>query len=420
MLKAIKIRLYPDSDQQIEINKLLGASRFAYNYCLDKKINAYKQDKSSLSTSDLNKEIIILKNTEGYSWLKDAHSKVIQQSLLNLDSAYKNFFKNKKGFPKFKSRHNKNSCRFPVDAIGGINGNQVNLIIKLKNLHYKCSVRDEKYLNKNQDHIKSASLSRSKSGKYFLSILINNFVPRQMNISDKTIGIDLGIKDFVVASDGTRFENLKIKRNNHEKLIFLNRDLSKKKNGSNNKNKSRIKLAKYHEKLNNKKENYLHHVANILLNENQVIAMENLNISGMMKNHNLARSIQELSLSEFKRILSYKSAWHNKELIQVDMFFPSSKLCNKCDNKNQDLKLSDRTWVCKTCGAIHDRDQNAAINIWKEGLRLKNKIGTSGPELTLVENGSVDDLTRNGPLKSTCSRKQEGKIVRFADVFENK
>ncbi len=429
MLKAIKIRLYPNKAQQIEINQLLGSCRFVYNYCLEQKIAAYNNNKTSLGLSDLNKKIIELKNSTDYNWLKEAHSKVIQQSLINLISAYSNFFKNKKGFPKFKSKNNNiNSCRFPIDAFGGIKGNRINLITKIKNVFFKCSAKEEKYINKNADKIKSATLSKTKSGKYFLSILIDNFISKQLSNENVNhiVGIDMGIKDFVVQSDGKLYENIKIKRNNELKLIRLSRALSKKQKGSQNKNKARIKLAQFNEKLNNKKEYYLHYVSNILLNENQVIVMENLKISNMMKNHNLAKSIQELSLGKFKSILQYKSVWYNRNVVEVDTFFPSSKLCSECNYKNNSLKLKDRDWACPQCGVIHDRDVNAAVNIKKEGLRLylenknNNKIGLSKSEYTPVENGSVDDPSGNTSLKSTHSMKQEDKVVRLVNVFEGK
>ena len=234
----------------------------------------------------------------------------------------------------------------------------------------------------------------------------------------------MGIKDFIVQSDGKKFENIKVKRNNELKLAQLNRRLSRKKKDSNNRNKARIKLANFNEKLNNKKEYYLHCVANKLLNENQVIAIENLKVSNMMKNHNLARSIQELSLGRFKSILQYKSLWYDRSVVEIGILFPSSKICNECNYKNSSLKLKDREWACPQCGVIHDRDINAAINILNEGMRLhllnnenKIKIGLSKSEFTSEENSSVDDPTSNGSLKSTYSKNQKDKIVKFVNVF---
>jgi putative transposase len=307
----------------------------------------------------------------------------LQQSLINLDKAYKNFFKEKKGFPKFKSKHQKQSVRFPVDAISGVNGNRINIINDLKDIHYKCSKNDEKYLNKNQGLIKSGTLSKTKSGNYYFSILIDKPNKTLTPPINEIVGIDLGIKTFVMTSEGRSYDNLKIKRNNKEKLKRLNQLLSRKQKGSKNKEKTRKKLAKFHEKLNNQKEYYLHSIVNQLLNENQVIVMEDLNVKGMMKNHKLAKSIQELSLNRFKEILKYKAGWYKREMIFVDRWFASSKLCSCCDHKNDELTLKDREWVCTQCGTKHDRDLNAAINIRNEGNKIK--IGLSSPKLTPLE-----------------------------------
>ena len=409
MLKAIKIRIYPNGEQQVYISKLIGSCRFIYNTLLDYRIKKYNEDKSSIGLPELGKHLTSLKSQPELSWLKESHSKVLQQSLINLDTAYKSFFKNKTGFPKFKSKHNnKQSCRFPVDAVGKVKGNRITLIRDLKDIHYKCSTRDEIYLNKYQDSIRSATLTKSKSGKYTLSILLDLPLDKTLPLTNKVIGIDLGIKDFIVTSDNTSFKNLKLIRNNKTKLARLHKQLSKKQNNSNNRNKARIKLAKYHEKLTNIKENYLHHTVNTLLNENQVIVMEDLNVKGMMRNHKLARSIQELSLNRFENILTYKSEWYGRDIIKIDRWYPSSKLCSDCGEKNMNLKLSEREWCCKGCGVKHQRDYNAAINIRNEGIRI-NEVGLSSPELTLVEMVTVDDKVVR-PLKSKPSLKQEKNI----------
>ncbi len=388
MLKAIKVRLYLDEEQITYVSKLLGTSRFIYNNLLSYKIKEYNENKHNVNFKELGKKLTSLKNE--YEWISEAHSKVLQQSMINMLEAYSNFFKNGNGFPKFKSRKdNKQSCRFPKDAFGNIKGNRLTLIKQLKDIHFKCSKRDEKYLNKYKDKVRSATLTKTKDNKYYLSILIDSYNIKELSKTDKVIGIDLGIKDFIVTSDNTSFENIKIKRNNEKKLAKLHKNLSKKQKGSNNKEKARIKLAKYNDKLNNKKENYLHHIANQLLNENQVIVIENLNVSGMMKNHNLAKSIQELSLNRFINILKYKAIWYDKDIIEIDRYYPSSKLCSNCGTKNNNLTLKDREWNCTSCNTTHNRDYNAAKNILNEGLRIL-KIGLSSPELTLQESKSLD------------------------------
>jgi len=388
MLKAIKIRLYPDQEQIIYLNKLFGTSRFVYNQCLNYKINQYKEHKKSVSFGDLGKKLVSLKSE--YEWIRESHSKVLQQSLINMDKAYKNFFREKRGFPKFKSKHEKQSVRFPVDAISGVKGNRINIINALKDIHYKCSSSDMSYLNKNQGFIKSGTLSKTKTGNYYFSLLIDRPNKELNKPFNSVVGIDLGIKDFIVSSEGRVYENLKIKRNNKNKIGKLQRELSRKVKGSSNRNKARVKLAKLYEKLNNKKEYYLHSVVNQLLSENQTIVIEDLNVKGMLKNHKLAGSIQELSLYRFKEILKYKALWYGREVIEVDKWFPSSKLCSGCGYKNQGLSLKDRSWICPECGLVHDRDLNAALNIKKEGIRIKNKIGMSLPELTPLESKSMD------------------------------
>jgi putative transposase len=258
----------------------------------------------------------------------------------------------------------------------------------LKDIHFKCSKIDEKYLNHNQSEIKSATLSKNKCGDYYFSILIERDNKQLKNATNDLIGLDLGIKDFIITSEGLKYGNLKSKRNNQDKLARLQRNVSKKQKGSKNKEKARIRLAKTYNKLNNIKEYYLHSITNQLLSENQTIVIEDLNVNGMLKNHRLAKSIQELSLNRFKTMLMYKSEWYDREVIQVGRWFPSSKLCSCCGYKNDDLTLKDRSWICPECNSLHDRDLNAAINIKNEGYKIK--IGLSSPESTHQEIKSLD------------------------------
>lgn len=287
MLKAIKVRLYPNQEQEIYINKLLGSYRFVYNQCLALKKNTYVESKTNIGLKELGNYFHqdLTKNTE-YEWLNEHNTKVLKQSVINLLDSYKRFFVNGNGFPKFKSKHdNQQSCRFPDEAISRKNNyltNRLSLTTQLKDIKFKCSDEYHKILNDNKENIKSATLSKTKTNKFYLSILIEYNQIKTLPVATNIIGIDLGIKDFVITSDGETFENIKIKRNNKQKLNKLHKQLSKKQKGSKNRNKTRIKLAKFYEKLNNKKENYLHQVVNTLLNENQVIVMENLNVSGMI------------------------------------------------------------------------------------------------------------------------------------------
>lgn len=392
MLKAVKIRIYPSEEQATYIAGLLGTCRFVYNNLLAYRIEEYNTNKKSISFGEMGKRIVALKSE--FEWIKKSHSKVLQQSAVNLDAAYKSFFKNGAGFPRFKSKHDtRQSCRFPADAFSGIKGNRVSIIKPLKGMLFACSKRDERYLNRNQNSIRSATLSRTTTGKYFLSILVyGDFISKQVVSKNDLVGIDIGIKDFIVCSDGKRFANLKLIRSNEKRLSRLQRNMSKKQKGGKNREKARLLLARAHEKLNNKKENYLHSVVNQLLDENQVVVMEDLNVSGMMANHKLARSIQELSLYRFRSMLEYKAAWRGRDLLVVDRWFPSSKLCSECGEKNDGLMLSEREWVCHECGVVHDRDLNAARNIAQEGKKLLSikQIGLSSPELKPVERPTLD------------------------------
>lgn len=388
MLKAVKIRLYPTETQQITINKLLGCCRLVYNLCLDYRNKIYEETKESGSLSKSYKYFCKLKEMEEYSFLKtDAHSKVIQQTLMNQDAAFKNFFAKKSDFPKFKSKKdNKQSCRFPKDAISSVKGNRIDIIKSLKNIHFKCSRKDESYLNKNQRLISSATLTRTCSGKYYFSILIDKPNEVRFKKTNNIVGIDLGVKDLIITSDGEKFENKQFYRKQENRLKALNRKFSKTQNGSNNHQKIRVKIAKLNEKIKNQRLWYIHHIVNQLLNENQVIVMEDLNVSGMMQNCKLSKSIQDVSFCELKQILQCKASWNDKQVVFIDRFYPSSKLCCDCGYKNEGLRLSDREWVCPECGAIHDRDINAAKNVLEEGKRI---IGLSSPEFKRVGERAV-------------------------------
>ena len=375
MLKAIKIRIYPTVEQVDFINKQLGCCRFVYNNCLAFRKDSYQNEHISVSSSSAVKHITVLKKDN--EWLKDVHSKVLQQSVRDMNQAYDNFFKLHRGFPKFKSKHdNRQSCRFPKDAFIGVRGNRIDLIKVLKDIHFKCSRNDERYLNRNQDKVKSITLSKEPNGKFYLSVLIDKPL-RQVPQSSSMVGLDLGIKGFAVTSDGQVIENFHFKKNEESRLKRLQRQISKKIVGSKNREKARLRFAKLNEKIRNRKLNFLHDVTNHLIDENQVIVMEDLNVKGMVRNHKLAESISEVNWGEFRRMLAYKAAWHGRQLVFIDRFYPSSKRCNHCGYIYKELTLKDRQWVCPECGSLINRDYNAALNILEEGERI---IGLSSPE----------------------------------------
>ena len=378
MLKAIKIRLYPNNTQEVQINKLLGCYRVVYNQCLSRKINSYKENKISETRTSLSKfyhhELITDPN---FIWLKEQNSKILKCAIADMLSAYNMFFKCYSGFPKFKSKHdNKQSCRIEIGAISKRNVyTDYKLSLgNIKNIKFRCNKKYAEYLQKHKDHIRQAALSKLPCGQYYLSILIDGPLTHNgLKNTNNSIGIDLGIKHFVITSEGEVFNNLHFKKKDSKKLKRLQKQLSHKQKNSNNRNKARIKIAKLYKKINNQKQYYLHSVSNSLINENQVICMEDLNVKGMLKNHKLAESIQEMNFGEFKRILEYKAKWYNRRIVFVNRFYPSSKTCNHCGYIYKQLKLSDRQWICPECGQLIERDYNAALNILAEGLRIINQ-----------------------------------------------
>ena len=317
----------------------------------------------------------------------------MKQSIRQMLSAYEKFFKQHNGFPKFKSKKDKQSALFPLEAISKKNtfeSRKITLTQPLKDIRFRCSDLNHIRLKQYHDGIRSATLSKTKSGNFFLSILIElpNEEVVKFNLTDEHVGIDLGVKDFIITSDGEVFENKHFYKSQEQKIAKLQRQLSKKQKGSNNRNKARIKLAKAFEKLNYQKENYIHNVVNELLRYYDIIFMEDLNVSGMLKNHKLAKAIQEVGFYRFKSILVDKAFNNGKQVVFIDRFYPSSKTCSVCGYKKHDLKLSDREWICPQCGEHHDRDINAAMNILLEGERI---IGVRSTEYTLIESPTVDE-----------------------------
>ena len=376
MLIGIKIRLYPNKEQEQKINKTLGCYRFVYNHMLALKQEAYNKDKTKLGLCELSKYFhgTLLKD-EQYAFLKEQNTKVMKQAIRQMLSAYDNFFKQHKGFPKFKSKKDKQSALFPIDAISRCNTFEtryISLTKQLNNIKFRCSDLYFSRLQKYNKNIRSATLSKTKSGNYFLSILVEmkDDELKKFEHTDKQVGIDLGVKNFVITSDGEVFENKHFLKKEENKMKRLQRQLSRKVKGSNNREKQRVKIAKLFERMTNKKEAYIHYVVNKLLQSYDTIFMEDLNVQGLLRNHHLAKAISEVGFYKFKEILNKKSLINGKQVISVDRFYPSSKTCSVCGYKKQDLKLSDRSWVCPQCGTKHDRDINAAVNILLEGKRM--------------------------------------------------
>lgn len=376
MFRAIKIKLYPNKQQEQVINKILGCYRFVYNHMLALKQQEYNDNKVSLYLKDLSKYFFsTLRKDEKYSWLKEQNTHVMVQPIRQMLVAYDRFFKLHTGFPKFKSKKDRQSALFPIEAISRKNTfetKHISLIKSLKNIKFRCSDLYFKRLQTYKDSIRSATMSKTKSGNYFLSILID--IPEDEVVKFKrtgeSVGIDLGVKDFVITSDGEVFENKHFFKKQENRIKKLQRQLSRKVKGSNNREKARIKLAKAYEHLVNQRENYIHSVVNELLRYYDTIYMEDLNVKGMLKNHNLAKAIQEVGFYRFKSVLLDKSLNNGKKVVFVDRFYPSSKTCSCCGYVYRKLTLKEREWKCPDCGEIHDRDLNAAMNILTEGERI--------------------------------------------------
>ena len=340
------------------------------------KQKEYNENKINLTLKELSKYFYgTLRKDEKYSWLREQNTNVMSQSIRQMLSAYDKFFKQRTGFPKFKSKKDKLSALFPINAISRRNTfeqRKITLTKSFKDIKFRCSDLYFKRLQTYKDSIRSATMSKTKSGNYFLSILID--VPQDEIVKFRqtggSVGIDLGVKDFVITSDGEVFENKHFFKKQENKIKKLQKQLTRKIKGSNNRNRARIKLAKAYERLVNQRENYIHSVVNELLKYYDTVYMEDLNVSGMLKNHNLAKAIQEVGFYRFKSVLLDKSVNNGKKVVFVDRFYPSSKTCHKCGYVYKGLTLNEREWKCPSCGEIHDRDLNAAINILTEGERI--------------------------------------------------
>ena len=359
MLKAYKYRIYPTDEQKLYINKTFGCVRFIYNKMLSDRIKFYTENKD-LGIKGI-KYTTPAQYKKEYEWLKEVDSLALTNAQMNLDKAYKNFFRDKSvGFPKFKSKKT-NRFSYTTNNQNGtisVDGNFVK-IPKLKSKIKIVMHRQFKGL------IKSATISKTPSNQYYISILVDT-ENIQLPKNDNKIGIDLGLKEFAICSNGDRFDNPKNLRKSEKKLSKLQKDLSRKQKGSNNRYKARLKVAKLHQKIANQRKDFLHKLSTKIISENQVIVLEDLRVKNMLQNHKLAKAISEVSWAEFRRMLEYKASWNSREIIIASSNYASSQLCSECDYKNSDVKnLALRNWTCPKCGTNHDRDINASINLLK-------------------------------------------------------
>jgi putative transposase len=356
ILKAFKYRLYPTNKQRILLNKHFGCSRFVYNWGLETRIKEYQETQTSLSCIELSARLTKLKKK--LEWLGEVNSQCLQASLRNLDNAYTRFFRERKGFPNFKNKHGRQSFQCPQKSDIDFENNTIS-IIKVKKIKAKLHRRFK-------GEIKTVTISRTPTGKYFASVLVET--PNTINKIkkpkiEKAVGIDLGLKHFITLSTGEKVNNPKHLQKLSGKLVLFSRRLGRKINKtSKRREKAKKKLALLHERVANQRNDFLHKLSTRLIRENQSICLEDLNVKGMMKNHCLASSIASASWSKFVTMLQYKGEWYGCNILQIGRFDPSSKMCS-CGVINHDLRLKDRLWTCKKCGKIHDRDVLAANNI---------------------------------------------------------
>ena len=364
MKRVYKYRLYPNKTQEVLLRQTFGCCRYVYNATLDAKIKAYKTDKTTLSKFDCIKLIPGLKKE--YEWLCDVPSICLSQAVYDMDSAYQMFFKTKQGYPKFKSKHrSKLSCRFPVPFCSVDQETHHVKLLKLGLVRYKQDRRFE-------GQLRNVTVSCDGCGRYWVSCLVETGVqdpkPEPITSQSKCVGLDLGLKDFLVASDGRRVPNPRFAEVLARRIARLQKIESRRKNGSRRRASIRLKINRLYARKRNLINNFIHHMVNSILSENQAVFIEDLNVKGMMGNHRLAKSIQSVCWYEFVRVLDYKARWLGKTVLKIDRFFPSSKTCGCCGYKNDGLTLKDRSWTCPQCGTVHDRDLNAAANILREGL----------------------------------------------------
>lgn len=405
--KAYKFRLYPTKPQEILINKTFGCCRFIFNNLLAYNKNGYEEDKNwKLKFNEK-----MFKDQEEYSWLHEVSAVAIQQARIDLTSSYTNFFSSLKGkrkgrkvgCPKFKKKGEKDSYRL-TGQVFKIVGNKIRVqkVGDVKCVFDRTIPDDAKLCN--------ITISKNKSGQYFASILVEQNIETKP-YSGKFIGIDLGIKDLLVMSNGYAMNNPKLFRKNQAKLRTAQKHLSRKQKGSNRRNKQRLKVARIHRDITNQKAWLYHNITTWIIENYDLICLENLNVQGMMKNRKLSKAVQEVSWYQLVTMLEYKARWYGKTIQKIDRFYPSSKTCSSCGHKLESLDLGTREWTCPSCGTEHDRDLNAALNILKKGVDDCYQIELKSDVLADYRRGEEVRLGSVHPYLASSMKRLDQKIL---------
>ena len=366
--RTYKFRLYQNKAQTELLAKHFGCSRFVYNTFLNQRIEQYKLTGKSDNYYEQAKSLTEIKKKEETAWLNEVNSQTLQFAIKSLEAAYTNFFKKRAKFPKFKSKHSKNSFTVPQNA--SIAGGR--LFIPKFREGIKCRVHREI-----KGKIGKVTITKTPSGKYFVSVFTEEEYITPIKKSGKSVGVDLGLKDLFVTSEGEIFKNNRYTKKYECRLTKAQRHLSRKVKGSKGFENQRLKVARFHEKISNSRADYLHKCSISLVRRYDTICIEDLNVKGIVKNHRLAKSVTDASWGTFVNMLTYKAEWNDKKIVKIDRFFPSSQTCSVCGYVNKETKdLSVREWECPVCHAHHDRDVNAAINILRIGLNNNISAGT--------------------------------------------
>src|SRR5215475_3637345 len=375
--KAFKYRFFPSDEQTVQLTRTFGCARYVYNQALEFRSKSWQQENRSVGYHETASRLTEWKKEPEKDFLSEVSSVVLQQSLLNLDSAFTNFFEKRAQYPKFKSRRHRQSARYATNAFTYREG-RITLAKQSEPLNISWSrplPDDAKIIN--------LTVSRDTSGRYFVSVLIETD-PKPLEKAEAETGIDVGVKTLATTSDGEKLENPRPLIKREKRLKKLQRRVSRKVRGSNNRRKAGLKVARLHARISDTRRDTLQKFTTKIIRENQAIFVEGLNVAGMVQNHNLAKHIADAAFGEIFRELEYKAKWYGRTYLPLDRYFASSKLCSECGHLLEELPLSVRKWDCPACGAHHDRDINAAINIKREGQRLRKRLKATGSDARKV------------------------------------